>query len=113
MTVKQNESGFTLRVAACFDMSSNTEITLVIRKPDGFKLTKTRTGGDVVLGLVNVTDPDLGALLANQYVEYNVEVGVLDLVGVYSVELKYEDSASSELLYGGTVQLESVRNVDD
>lgn len=111
--VKQNESGFILRVSACFDMSSNTEISLVIRKPDGSKLTKTRTGGEVTLGAVNVTDDDLGALLANQYVEYSVETGVLNLVGDYSVELKYENSGSNEVLYGDTVTLEVVRNVDD
>lgn len=113
MTVKQNETGFTLRVGASFDMSGNTEISLIIRKPDGSKLTKTRTGGDVTLGSINVTDDDLGALLADQYVEYSVEAGVLNLVGDYSVELKYENSGSSEVLYGDTVTLDVVRNIDD
>lgn len=113
MTVKQNETGFTLRVSASFDMSGNTEISLIIRKPDGSKLTKTRTGGDVTLGSVNVTDDDLGSLLADRYAEYSVEAGVLNLVGDYSVELKYENSGSNEVLYGDTATLEVVRNLDD
>lgn len=81
MTVKVGESGKIFRVAASFDMSSNTELTLTFTKPDETTFTKTKTGGEVVLGTSNITDPDLGSLLANEYVEYTVEPGVFDVAG--------------------------------
>lgn len=92
MALKQGESGKTFRVAGSFDMSSNTELTLTFAKPDGTAATKTKTGGEVTLGTSPVTDPDLGSLSANQYVEYEIEAGFLDQSGSWTVYLTYTNT---------------------
>jgi len=93
MSLKSGEVGKTIRVAAGFDLSSNTELTLTFTLPDDTAVTKTKTGGEVVLGTSNVTDPDLGALLANEYVEYDVEAGLLSQTGDWKVNLTYTNTS--------------------
>jgi hypothetical protein len=80
MSLTVGEVGKTFRVAAGFDMSSFTELTLTFTKPDLTTSVKTQTGGEVTLG-AGVTDPDLGVLAANTYVEYEIETGFLDQSG--------------------------------
>jgi hypothetical protein len=89
----KDDSGKTLRVNASFDMSSYTELSLVFTKPDNTVVTKTTTDG-VAIG-AGVTDPDLGVLAANQYVEYNLEVGLLDQAGRWCVRLIYDNTSAS------------------
>lgn len=81
MSLTVGEVGKIIRIATGFDLSSFTELTVVFTKPDLTTSTKTQTGGEITLGTGNVTDADLGALLANQYVEYVIEVGFLDQAG--------------------------------
>ena len=81
MSLVVGETGKVIRVAAGFDMSSFTELTLTFTKPDLTTSIKTQTGGEVTLG-AGVTDPDLGVLAANEYVEYEVEAGFLDQDGL-------------------------------
>jgi len=97
MTLKVGESGETkiIRVAGGFDMSSNTELTLIFTLPDNTTVTKTKTGGEVTLGTSNITDKDLGALLANEYVEYKVEPGFLTQKSIWKVILNYTNTAST------------------
>lgn len=99
MSIKVGESGRTLRVSnkkagssSGFNMSSNTELTLTFVKPDGSTVTKTKTGGQVSLGAVQVTDDDLGTLNANEYVEYEVEATLFDVAGLWKVYLTYTDT---------------------
>jgi len=80
MSLIVGEVGKPIRVAAGFDMSSNTEITATFTKPDLTTSIKTLTAGELTLG-TGVTDPDLGVLAANEYVEYEVEVGFLNQAG--------------------------------
>lgn len=93
MALKLGETGKILRVAAGFDMSSNTELTLTFDLPDETTVTKTKTGGEVVLGTGNVTDADLGELTANEYVEYDIEAGFLSQAGEWKVKLTYTNTA--------------------
>lgn len=113
MAIKTGENGRIVRVSSLFDMSSNTELTLVFRKPDGVKVTKTKTGGEVTLGTVQVVDDTLGTLTANQYVEYILEVGLIDMVGEWAIELIYDNSGANEKFYGETVTFDVIRNLDD
>jgi len=91
MTLKVGETGKTFRVAAGFDMSSNTELTLTFTLPDTTTVSKTKTGGEVTIG-AGVTDPDLGVLAANEYVEYEVESGFLSQAGTWKVYLTYTNT---------------------
>lgn len=103
MSLTIGESGKILRVAASFDMSSNTELTLDFILPDGTTAQKTKSGGEVVLGTSNVTDTDLGAILANQYVEYDIEAGFLSQSGAWKVSLKYTNTTPTpDDVYIGT-----------
>ena len=88
------DSGKTLRVNAGFDMSSYTELSLVFKKPDNTTVTKTTSDG-VALGGVAVTDDDLGSLTANQYVNYDIEAGLLDTAGRWCVYLIYTNTSAS------------------
>lgn len=88
--MKVGETGKILRVAAGFDMSSNTELTLTFTLPDATTTTKTTADG-VALGS-GVTDTDLGVLNANEYVEYEIESGFLSLAGAWKVSLTYTNT---------------------
>lgn len=92
-TRKIGETGVTIRVNGGFDMSSYTELTLVFIKPDNTTVTKTTADG-VTLGTGAVTDDDLGALSANEYVEYENE-DIFDTAGTWRVYLKYTNTAST------------------
>lgn len=97
------ETGRTLRVDAGFDMSSNTELSLIFCKPDGTSVTKASADG-VVLGTVAVTDADLGALTGNEYVEYPIESGLITAsdAGQWAVQILYTNTNVSpdDNLYG-------------
>ncbi len=97
-----NDQGKIFRVAATFDMSSNTELTLTFKDPANVETVKTKTSNGVVLGTSTITDTDFitddnptGELLANEYVEYPVESGLFDVVGNWCVFLTYTDTATT------------------
>lgn len=92
MTLRVGESGKTFRVAAGFDMSNNTELTLTFTLPDSSTVTKTKSGGDVILGTATITDDDLGELIANQYVIYEIDPGFLTQSGAWYVRLTYTNT---------------------
>lgn len=94
MTLKVGETGKIIRVNAAYDMSSNTEITLTFTKPGGTEVTKTLGAGELSLG-AGVTDADLGALTANEYVEYDIESGFLDTAGTWSVYITYTNTGAT------------------
>jgi len=90
MSLKVGESGKPFRVAAGFDMSSNTELTITFYLPGGTTVVKTSADG-VALG-AGVTDPDLGVLAANEYVEYKIEPTLLTESGTWSATLTYTNT---------------------
>ena len=89
--MKIGETGVTFRVNANFDMSSNTELTIVFVKPDNTKVTKVKSDG-VTLGASDVVDDDLGTLTANEYMEYETE-DIFDIAGTWRVYGIYTDTA--------------------
>lgn len=97
MSLRVGESGANkiIRVAAGFDMSSYTELRIDFTLPDGTTTSFKTTADGVVLGTVNVTDDDLGPLLANEYVEYPVEAGFLTQGGTWNEYLTYTNTAST------------------
>ena len=91
--MKKGETGVTFRANASFDMSSNTELSIVFIKPSGTTLTKTSANG-VTIGSVAVTDADLGSLTANEYIEYETE-DIFDESGVWKAYCIYDNSGAS------------------
>lgn len=112
MSFTQNEYGATkiLRVAGLFDMSSYTELTLVLYLPSDYSVgasaTITKTTADGVTIGAGVTDPTLGVLAANEYVDYAIEQGVLTDAGTWKAVLIYDNSATSppDHLIGGCAE---------
>lgn len=90
------ETGRTLRLNAAFDMTLNTELSIIFCKPGGTNIVKTSADG-VVLGTVGITDPDLGVLSANEYVEYPIEETLItdNDAGVWSTQLLYTNTGTS------------------
>jgi hypothetical protein len=77
------ESGKPFYIATGVDMSANTELEAVFTKPGGTIVTKTKTGGEVVLGTSPGTFPGVGAVLANEYMIYTIEPLFLDEAAAY------------------------------
>lgn len=116
MAIFVEETGRTLRVNAGFDMSSNTELSLIFCKPDGTTSVTKTTADGVALGVVAVTDPDIGALTANEYVEYPIESGLLTATdaGQWSVQVLYTNTGASptDNLYGTIAYFEVLERCD-
>jgi hypothetical protein len=106
MSMKIGETGVTFRANAGFDMSSNTELEIVFLKPDNTEVVKASADG-VTLGTVAVTDDDLGALTANEYVEYETE-DIFDTAGTWRAYVRYTNTASTpdDYFIGNTATFE-------
>ncbi len=93
MSFTINEVGKDHNVNASFDMTNFTELTLNYIDSNGVAITKTTADG-IVLGIVNIIDPDVGPMIANEYVVYNTEAGFLSVAGTWKVSLQYDNSAT-------------------
>jgi len=67
MSLRVGDVGKIFRLSTLFDMSGSTSLTLNFTKPSGATLTKT---SGVTAPAVAITDPDLGALAASEYMQY-------------------------------------------
>lgn len=100
-TLYVGDTGKTFRLNTGFDMSGNTELSMVFTKPNGAQITKTSANG-VVIGGVQVVDDDLGTLAANEYMEYPIESGLLDSPGEWQVYAIYTNTnATPDDVYHG------------
>jgi len=91
MGLRVNEVGKVLRVSSGgFDMSTFTELEIVFKLPDETEVIKATADG-VIIG-PGVTDPDLGVLLVNEYVEYPTEAGFLSQAGEWQAYIRYTNT---------------------
>ena len=102
MSLKVGEYGKTIRVDSDFDLTANTELTLVFTKPDGTTLTKVKADGVSAPG-VDVTSPAGELFAANEYFEYDFASGDLDQAGRWFVRGEYDD-ATPKIFIGDTVE---------
>lgn len=89
------ETAKKIRLNTLFDLTQATEITLLIRKPSGATVALTKTGGDVTVGSVDISEASGGPMLAGQYVEYKAQAGVLDETGRYHLQVRYQNDAET------------------
>jgi hypothetical protein len=101
MTIKATEVGKIFRYSTKFDMSSETELTLKLTNPDGTETILTSTGGRVTAPASPVTDPDLGSLLASEYMQITTIATDFPVGGAWSVCGIYED-ATPKTFIGNT-----------
>lgn len=88
--MKIGESGIIFRVNTGFDMSSSTALELLFTAPDGTE--SSITNPRVSAPASAVTDPDLGDLNANEYMEFLTESTDFTQSGVWSVCSKFTNT---------------------
>lgn len=100
-TFKLNETGVTFRVNAGFVMTSNTELEIVFIKPDGTEVVKASADG-VTLGTSTIQQDVDGVdttFTANEYLEYEIESGLLDVAGTWRAYGRYTNTGESPTDY--------------
>jgi len=103
MALRIGEVNKAIRVSSGgYDMSAFTELEIFFTQPDGTKVIKATADG-VIIG-PGVTDPDLGVLLANEYVEYPTEAGFLIEAGTtWDAYLQYTNAGTGDIYIGDCV----------
>jgi len=97
--ISVGESGKIFRYATGYDMSSYTSLDLKFTAPDGTVTTKSNP--DVVLAGA-VTDPYLGALAANTYMQLTFDATLFTSAGSWTVCGTYTNSGTSPVtIYEG------------
>lgn len=98
-TVRENDIGRIFVINADFDLSTNTELRMVFKKPDGTTVEKLKADG-VTAPAVDLTvcvDGTDQTFLANEYWQYSSETGLLDQTGVWSIHGEYVDATPKDL----------------
>ena len=91
MTIRKDEVGKIIRVNALFDMTNNSELTLIFTKPDLTTLTVNKASGVSAPG-VDVLDPVTGVTFnANEYFQYTTQAGNIDQSGSWKIKGVYDD----------------------
>ena len=100
MAVKEGEIGKLLIVGASFDLSGNTDLRVVLTKPDSTVVTKTSADG-VTAPAVPVTveiDGIETTFAANEYWQYPTEAGVMTPAGTgWQIRGEYVDATPKDL----------------
>ena len=98
MALKLNKSEFgqVLRVNMNDDVSVNTALLFTLQPKFGESITKTDATG-VSVGTANVDVGD-STYLANEYLEYTIESGVLDFSGQFRMKGEATLSATNKIV---------------
>ena len=96
------ETGSTLVVNADLDLTTATELTLELKKPDGTLVTRTLSDGDLTVGTTAYTnDVTNETYAANEYVTFAIDTegspdeSILNIDGVWHGQLTYQIPANS------------------
>jgi len=110
MAISTGESNKAFRVATNFDMSSSTALQLDFTDPNGTVTTLTNaTTPAVTAPAVAVTDPDLGALAASTYMEFDTISTTFTVAGTWKVCPTYTNTGTTpDSIYEGQVVTFSV-----
>ena len=102
MTVRENEVGKLLIVNTGFDLSGNTELRIVLEKPDASIITKLSADGVTAPGVPITVDVDgvSTTFAANEYIQYPSEAAVLTPVGTWKIHGEYVDATPKDLSGG-------------
>ena len=100
MSINVSDVGKVILVNAGYDLSGNSELSLVFLKPDGTtKVTKTTADGvSAPTTAASVTvDGEAVSFAANEYFSYVVEAGLFDTSGAWKVQGIYADATPKNL----------------
>lgn len=90
------DTGVTYRVNTSFDMSSNTELEIVFIRPGTTTKVIKASADGVTLGTSTITQEVDGSdvtFTANEYLEYEIEVGLLTVKGTWKAYGRYTNTA--------------------
>lgn len=99
MSIKENEVGKLLVINANFDLSGNTELRVVLEKPDGTKITKLTADGVSAPAVPITVDVDgvETTFNANEYFQYPTEAGVMTPSGTnWKIHGEYVDATPKD-----------------
>ena len=99
MSVKENEIGKLLIINADFDLSDNTELRVVLTKPDGTEITKLKADGVTAPSTPVTVDVDgvSTTFAANEYWQYPTEAGVMTPAGTtWKIHGEYVDGTPKD-----------------
>ncbi len=99
MSVKENEVGKLLVINARFDLSGNTELRVVLKKPDGTVITKLSADGVVAPAVPITVDVDgvSTTFNANEYFQYPTEAAVMTPAGTgWKIHGEYVDGTPKD-----------------
>lgn len=95
MTIRAGESGKPFRYWTGVNMQSYTELKLVFTAPTGgTSFTRTNASSPSVGLGPKVTDPDIGVINANEYMEYTFQAADFAVAGTWSVRGTYTNTAA-------------------
>jgi hypothetical protein len=96
------ETGSTLVVNADLDLTSATELTLVLKRPDGTTVERTLTDGDLTVGTTDYTNTVTNETYsANEYVTFVLDTegspdeAIIDVDGEWEGQLTYQIPGNS------------------
>jgi len=95
MGIKVAESNKAFRYATSFDMSSSTSLSLKFTDKNGTVTTIDSSGGRVTAPASPVTDADLGALSASEYMEFDTLATDFTVSGSWTVCGTYTNTATT------------------
>ena len=98
-TVREDEIGKVMVINANFNLSGNTELRVVFKKPDGTIVEKLKADGvtaPTVPITVCVGDGE-ETFTANEYFQYSTEAGLLDVTGQWQIHGEYVDGTPKDL----------------
>jgi len=99
MSVKEGEIGKLLVVNANFDLSGNTELRIILTKPDGTEIEKLKADGVTAPSVPITVDVDgtETTFLANEYWQYPTEAGVMTPSGTtWKIHGEYVDATPKD-----------------
>jgi hypothetical protein len=98
--IREGDIGRTIAIRSDFDLSGNTELRMVFKKPDGTVVTKLTADG-VSAPAVPITIKVDGVeeiFPANKYWQYSTEAGLLDQTGTtWTNHGEYVDGTPKDL----------------
>ena len=99
MPIKELEIGKAILANTSFNVSGNTELRMVLTQPDGTVITKLKADGvsAPAVDVVTTVDGVETTFLANEYLQYLKDSGVMTPDGAWKVHAEYVDGTPKDL----------------
>lgn len=107
MGINKDEVGLTLRFDTDFDLSSNTDVALIIEDPNGVTVTATGTIATATYSAILDNIENSGQsedVESNEYIEVTSASDIFTVGGIHRIRAKYIDG--SKTLYSDFISVE-------